>query len=277
MIVGETTGAIHLFENSASPGQPANFSLSQANYQGIDPGQFSAPQLFDVDGDGLLDLIIGERNGNLNYYYNTGTATNPIFTLYSESFGGVDVRQPGYNVGYAAPFMFKYQNQLRLLVGSEAGDLYMYKDIENHLTDTFALESSHYIDIWEGIQSSIAGADINNDGLMDFVIGNYAGGVTFFRGDTVLNPPVGIISHAAEDEMQLYPNPAQDKLNISWPGSNKPAVGEIYDMEGQRLSRWQLPAISVKQIDISALPDGFYILHILSNDGAFSKKFIVNH
>jgi hypothetical protein len=31
-------------------------------------GKFSTPQLFDLDQDGKLDLIIGEQAGNLNYF-----------------------------------------------------------------------------------------------------------------------------------------------------------------------------------------------------------------
>ena len=46
-----------------------------------------------MNGDELLDLIIGEENGNLNYYENTGTATDPVFTLLDELWE-VDVRKP---------------------------------------------------------------------------------------------------------------------------------------------------------------------------------------
>ena len=46
---------------------------------GIDVGSFSTPQLVDLNRDGLLDLVIGERSGidngvlnGINYFENTG-------------------------------------------------------------------------------------------------------------------------------------------------------------------------------------------------------------
>ena len=47
-----------------------------------------------VDSDGDLDAFIGEYDGILNFYRNTGTATNPNFTLVTgagDPFDGVDV------------------------------------------------------------------------------------------------------------------------------------------------------------------------------------------
>ena len=41
-------------------------------WDGIDVGLNSVPTFADIDGDGDLDLIVGEENGNLNYYENTG-------------------------------------------------------------------------------------------------------------------------------------------------------------------------------------------------------------
>ncbi|MGE3825820.1 MAG: FG-GAP repeat domain-containing protein, partial [Bacteroidia bacterium] len=131
MIIGGVDGYIHIFENNSQPGQAASFVLSQPNF--IDVGWNAAPQLFDVNGDTLLDLVIGERNGNLNYYENTGSANNPVFTAVSEDYGGVDVRKAGFNIGYSVPFMFKLNDELQLFVGSESGDIHQYINIEETL------------------------------------------------------------------------------------------------------------------------------------------------
>ncbi len=277
MILGEITGAIHLFENSAAVGQPADFSLAIPNYQSIDVGQFSAPQLFDVNGDDLLDLVIGERNGNLNYYQNTGTASNPVFTLVSDEFGAVNVKLPYFNVGYARPFMFKHEGELRLFVGSESGNIFMYDSIENNLTDTFNLVSQPYLDIWEGIHSSINGADINGDGLLDFVIGNYSGGLAYFKGDTTLNPPSAIIEHAAQLDIKLYPNPADKQLTLEIDHVNHNISVEIYDLAGKRLLQQQFTPKSVINLSTENLSQGFYIIKLVSGNGATTKKFAVTH
>lgn len=130
MIIGDADGLIHYFNNSGGAGNPSNFSLTQPGFQGIDIiGQYATPYLFDIDGDTILDLIIGERNGNLNYYHNDGTPSTPVFTLIDDAFGGVDMRLAGLSFGYSAPFLFMQDDEVKMLVGSESGEIHLYDEI----------------------------------------------------------------------------------------------------------------------------------------------------
>ena len=82
LVVGEWYGALHYYENTGTRSQP-NFTerTGAANpLDGIDVGYASAPVFADLDGDGDLDLILGEREGHLYYYENTGTRTEASFT-----------------------------------------------------------------------------------------------------------------------------------------------------------------------------------------------------
>ena len=132
MIIGDADGLVHYFANSGGAGNPCSFSLTTPGFQGIDiTGQFATPFLFDVDGDQLLDLIIGERNGNLNLYYNNGTANNPLFQLEDATWGGVDMKRNGLSFGYSAPIMFEADGEKQLLVGSESGVIDLYNEIDD--------------------------------------------------------------------------------------------------------------------------------------------------
>lgn len=278
MLIGEYSGKLHLFENSANVGQPANFSLAVPNYKNIDIGSFAAPQLFDVDGDDKLDMIIGEKNGKLKYYHNNGPSNDPDFELVSDTWGGVDVRQQGAILGFSTPFMFNYGSELRLLVGSENGGLFMYTDIEANLTDTFALVSSNYQDIWEGERSAINGTDLDNDGYIDFVIGNYCGGVTYFRGDTTFAPPISV-AEIETLKFEIYPNPANDILNLDFGSLTTSGIAqtEVYDLAGKKILSQQILPSGVVRLNISGIADGLYLIRISSGDNTTIKKFVVKH
>ena len=43
-------------------------------------GTYSTPSFADLDGDGDLDAFIGENDGIINYFQNTGSATSPAFS-----------------------------------------------------------------------------------------------------------------------------------------------------------------------------------------------------
>ncbi|TNF29361.1 MAG: T9SS type A sorting domain-containing protein [Bacteroidetes bacterium] len=143
MLVGDADGLIHLFTNSAGAGNPCNFALTEPGFQGIDiVGQFATPILFDVDNDQLLDLVIGERNGNLNYYHNDGTSTNPVFSLADAKWGGVDMKRNGLSFGYSAPFLYRDNEELKLLVGSESGVMDHYDGIDDVISGPEQLVAS---------------------------------------------------------------------------------------------------------------------------------------
>ncbi len=55
-----------------------------ANSTPIDVGYYGSPFVYDWNGDGLKDLIVGQfTSGNIRYYRNTGTNANPVFTTFS--------------------------------------------------------------------------------------------------------------------------------------------------------------------------------------------------
>ena len=66
--------------------------------------------------------------------------------------------------------------------------------------------------------------------------------------------------------LTLYPNPAQNVLNID---INQELSGCIYDLTGKKLLNF-----STKTIDISQLKAGIYILDVISEDKRYIKKII---
>lgn len=115
LIVGLTDGTLLYYLNTGSILTP-QFTLQSASFQSIDVGSNAAPDLFDIDGDGQLDLVIGEKDGYINYYHNS----NGTFTLVTNRFGGINADQAGNSPGYSMPRFYDFNGKEQLMVGSKS-------------------------------------------------------------------------------------------------------------------------------------------------------------
>ncbi|HNJ88888.1 MAG TPA: T9SS type A sorting domain-containing protein [Chitinophagales bacterium] len=228
LLIGINDGTICYLQNIGGPTGEAIFTTAVFVYQGIDVGQLASPCLIDIDEDGKLDLVIGEQNGNLNYYHNTGTATSPVFTSESDIWGGVDVRKPGFITGYSSPFMYRNENDsLYLLVGSQSGFVYAFNEIEDALLGEFYEKDTNYLKWDPGVYASIYGQDITGDGEMEFLVGTIRGGIQIFERDK----GTAIAEISNEANLQLFPNPSDGNFTITW-DQESAALVEVYTMMG---------------------------------------------
>jgi hypothetical protein len=288
MITGLYDGTLWFFKNKSSSAQSPEFEPPIKSYQGTDVGNYSTPQLFDLNGDGLSDLIIGEENGNINYYENTGTPADPFFTFVTDSLGKVNVTnyQLSYT-GYSTPFFFKDNlNQTRLVVGSEQGKFFYYKNIEGNLGGIFTENDSLFVltggqptEIKCGIRTGAALIDMNNDNYLDLIAGNFSGGLNYYSG-AAFPPVIGIPEQTDEiRRVNIFPNPAREFIQIEITGQDRFEYLQIniYNTVFQKVFSTILTCDKTIEIPIISLTPGVYLLELKTEpDGRTSqyKRFV---
>ncbi|MEM9992125.1 MAG: T9SS type A sorting domain-containing protein, partial [Bacteroidota bacterium] len=282
LVVGSEYGTTFYAENLAGANAPFDFGDIIPNWQDIDPGQSTKPFVVDVNEDGKNDLLIGERNGNVNYYENIGTVTNPVFNSDVSVFpnnsnvGGIDTRVDQILTGYTAPVVIEIAGGRKILTGSESRDLLLYDfDRTTPLTDSFALEASTFGGIREGVITRPAAADINGDGKLDLLVGNARGGLSLYTTDLVVDSTTVSTQELGVVQMQLFPNPVQELLTVELANSSaEQAQVELYNLNGELVMSKRAIGERV-QLAVGTLPKGVYCIKLQTERGVVLRKIVV--
>ena len=281
MIVGEAGGQVHYLENTAGPGNPAQYpNINAPNFMDIDIGDNATPQLVDVNRDSLLDLLIGERDGNINYFENIGTATNPFFNKVptEEFFGGVQITSSFFSYFTSTPYLtdaFDSTGAMTLFVGGVEGKALMYNNIDSNLSGTFTKIDSI---VTHTHRVFVSGADFDQDDDLEILIGEYSGGMRIYDRETIVVPGVPLPAPVLS-ELTLYPNPVKEELTIEYNSSgSETLVFSIRNFLGQELGRKQMTGRSGTpgsfNWSLHQLPAGAYFITVEGDGYPVTRKFI---
>ncbi len=287
LLLGNSDGKFIYLENTAGIGNIPVYAAPVFNYQNLGVNGFSTPQLIDLDLDGKKDLVSGNQNGTLSYFHNNGSVGSPAFLHITDSLGKLNVRDFNNSYyGYSVPCFFNHNGALKLFVGSESGYIYYFKNITNNLggaftpSDTmFFVSDSNLHRINEGIRTAPALADLDQNGFPDLLVGNYAGGLSYYVGTTP--PPLWMDVQTMDNEIDLniYPNPANESMQFK---INTLHFEEyqicIQDITGRIL--YQGKAIENQSISTAHFPNGMYFCSIIETKNSKlvkTKKLVVIH
>lgn len=289
MIIGDANGLIHLYENTAGIGDPAIFDLTQLQYLNIDVGNKAHPHLVDLNGDSLLDILIGREGsyGELVYFWNFGSASIAEFHTDSsnQSLGEIRTNQPGFVPGFSAPSILRTDSNQILYVGNDLGYIQSYLVNQDSLRKgSFELLSPGILPTRAGVRSSLSITDINSDGVMDFFVGNARGGVNHYSGttptDTTIIDTTGITSRPRQQNefhFDLYPNPSSNHILLRFTESKQAIRVEIVNTLGQSVHQSKHNNSTSIKLNSKQFPPGLYFVKLLTNDNLVGLKSFVKN
>jgi hypothetical protein len=89
---------------------------------------------------------------------------------------------------------------------------------------------------------------------------------------TIGNCITGISSINKDDELKIYPNPANKSIAVSIPDDMKSYEINLLNMLGQTLLKTKSNVI-----EVSNIPNGIYFVNVQSDKTILNKKVIINH
>ncbi len=200
LIVGERNGKLFHYEQVGE--NSTNFSLVSTNFNNIDVGYYSTPVFTDLDGDDLLDFIVGAENGKL-FYYEQNSPDSPAFTLISNNFSSIDVGS------WSTPTFVDLDGDglLDLIIGEKDGNLFHYEQNSPNST-SFTLITNNFNSINDGLWPAPRFKDIDEDGLVDLIIGEEEGNLFHYEQDNLNSTSFSLItSSLCSVDVGMYATP----------------------------------------------------------------------
>ncbi|MCK6650746.1 MAG: T9SS type A sorting domain-containing protein, partial [Bacteroidia bacterium] len=188
------------------------------------------------------------------------------------------VNLPFYTTGYSFPFVFRDGGQTKILAGAERGTLMLYDHIDGNLGGAFTLVDSVYMNINQGTRTAPTGADINNDGFIDLVVGNYQGGVSFYKGTGSIITVEDMYENITWN-FDLYPNPSNSNFTIRLYDFKRDHYQlQLYNVVGQTILTEQITS-NLSNINTELIPNGIYFCKIIdtSNNTSLVKRVVIQH
>ncbi len=190
--VNENTNNIQFFKNVGSNKLP-DFKYRSNSFlqdQTIDEGHINNPVFFDVNGDSLMDLIVGTDGDNLinqdttsvlKLYINSGTKNKPKYILTDTNW--LDMRSQKIIWPHPTFGDVDGDNLPDLLVGHSKGKITWWKNTGSTSLPVFTLQKDSFKGI--NLKTPIAPAlgDIDGDGDNDLVIGKYNGELNYYTNN----------------------------------------------------------------------------------------------
>ncbi len=209
LFVGESSGTTKLFANTGSVSSPAFVERTgTANpLDGVDVGDFSNPSFVDIDGDGDFDAFVGDYEGSVHHYANTGAATNAAYaerTGTSSPIGGVITGER-----WAAPAFVDIDGDgdFDAFIGGWLGAVAHYENTGNASSPAFVQQTGtdNPLDALSGYPASETSfVDIDGDGDFDAFVGSMGGVIEYYTNTGSASSPAFVEQTGTDNPFDGY-------------------------------------------------------------------------
>ncbi len=287
LLVGENNGQFFYCENIAGKNLPFVFDRIIYPYQDLSVKAYSSPNIVDLNRDGLVDILSGawlntnDSNqkpcGSFYYFQNLGTKDSAVFDLdyykspNSNCLGKIIVNGYG-SKSYTSPEIFDFNGSYKLFSGNIYGEVKIIGNMDNNVQGQFIMENPNYGQLLEGERSRFSLADIDDDGVLDMIVGNNRGGLAMFQTTFKLDGTTRV-ENSGEGEIKIYPNPSNGGFAIS-NKTNLQLQVSLLSIQGKVLNNLIVEAKSEMEKDFSYLKAGMYIIHVREGSRSHLLKWI---
>ncbi|MBN2591330.1 MAG: VCBS repeat-containing protein [Sedimentisphaerales bacterium] len=193
--------------------------IVQADGLDINTGDYSVPCTADWNNDGLMDLILGSKSGNIRVYLNIGTEAEPQFSelnnnaFNAKSYNSDIYCSPSGCMGcFPRVVDWDSDGMKDLIVGQSDGSIKFFRNINTDNEPVFDngaylqhIDGGSLTHIDIGSRATPDIVDWNNDGLKDIVSGSLDGYIHIFINEgTETEPVLGEETFAIEDGIVLF-------------------------------------------------------------------------
>lgn len=222
--------------------------------------------LTDINGDGLVDLLIGRADGAVQYWRNIGSGNSPAWQLENNAFLGLGASTLRQNPSLFTEFL-DGNNEMDFVLTDQHGVLRVLSDFKLQENFSNAEEDILYNPLTKQFENRNLGGRIwvtsynHSSGNTSLFVGNMLGGLQVLS------------SLRTENTLELYPNPITTTQVLTIETLSEGTV-QLFSTTGQLLNYYTI-AKGMTKLSLPMLQSGVYLLRFTSNGSTLIRRLVI--